>query len=114
VSTEQPGTGKIPRADRLTDNHGQNNRPSNFQVEDCPYIRLRNVTIAYTFSEKILKNKIKSARIYLSGNNLHTWTKYLGYNPEVNNQSQYTQVQGEDYGAYPLIRTYTLGVNIGF
>lgn len=114
VSTEQPGTGKIPRADRLTDNHGQNNRPSNFQVEDCSYIRLRNVTIAYTFSEKILKNKIKSARIYLSGNNLHTWTKYLGYNPEVNNQSQYTQVQGEDYGAYPLIRTYTLGVNIGF
>jgi len=114
ISAEQPGNGKIPRADRLSDNHGQNNRPSDFQVEDASYIRLRNVTFAYTFPTRSLHNKIKSARIYLSGTNLYTWTKYLGYNPEVNNQSQFTQVQGEDYGAYPLIRTYTLGLNIGF
>jgi len=114
ISPEQPGNGTIPRADRLTDTHGNNNRPSSFQVEDASYIRLRNVTVAYTLPPKMLSKRFSSARLYLSGTNLFTSTDYLGYNPEVNNQSTATGVQGEDYGAYPLSRNFSLGLNITF
>lgn len=114
ISESQPGNGEIPRADRLTGNHGNNNRPSSFQVEDASYIRLRNVTVAYTFPGGKLGNQISSLRVYVSGTNLWTSTDYLGYNPEVNNQSQLVNVQGEDYGAYPLSKVMTIGVNASF
>lgn len=114
VSAEQPGNGKIPRADRLSDNHGQNNRPSDFQVEDASFLRLRNITFGYDLTGKVLKGKVQRARVFVTGTNLYTWTKYIGFNPEVSNQMQLAQVQGEDYGAYPLIRSYSVGINVGF
>ena len=47
--------------------------------------------------------------------NLFTSTNYLGFNPEVNNQSAATpNVQGEDYGAYPLSKVFTFGINAKF
>lgn len=114
ISAEQPGNGRIPRADRSTDSHGNNNRPSSYQVEDASYIRLRNVTLAYSFPKTCLGKRIGSARAYASGTNLFTSTKYIGYNPEVNNQTTLSGVQGEDYGAYPLAKTITIGVNLTF
>ncbi|WP_247235595.1 TonB-dependent receptor [Telluribacter sp. SYSU D00476] len=114
MSPENPGNGTIPRADRLTDLHGGNNRPSSYQVEDGSYFRLRSVSIGYTFPKKLLGTKLQSLRAYASGTNLFTSTKYLGYNPEVNNQSGITGVQGEDYGAYPLSRNFTIGLNVSF
>ncbi len=113
-SPEQPGDGKTPRADRLGDLHGFNNRPSSYQVEDASYLRLRNVTFAYTIPEKIAGKYFSSIRIYTSGTNLFTKTDYVGYNPEVNNQSTVSGVQGEDYGAYPLSRNFTFGINASF
>jgi len=112
ISPSQPGNGEIPRADRRTGAHGNNNRPSSFQVEDASYIRLRNLTLAYTFPTKVLGSVLKGLRIYASGTNLFTITNYIGYNPEVNNQSGLINVQGEDYGAYPLSRIFTFGVNV--
>jgi len=114
VSPSQPGDGKTPRADRLGDLHGFNNRPSSYQVEDASYLRLRNVTIGYTLSDKLVGKVFSSLRIYASGTNLFTKTKYIGYNPEVNNQSTATGVQGEDYGAYPLSKNFTFGINASF
>jgi len=114
ISPTEPGNGKVPRADRLGDLHGFNNRPSSYQVEDASYIRLRNVTFAYTFSEKFLGKMFPAVRLYVSGTNLFTKTDYVGYNPEVNNQSTSTGVQGEDYGAYPLSRNFTFGLNATF
>ena len=114
ISATQPGDGKTPRADRLGDLHGFNNRPSNYQVEDASYLRLRNVTVAYTLPPAVISKYISSLRIYASGTNLITKTKYIGFNPEVNNQSTFTGVQGEDYGAYPLTRNFTFGVNVSF
>ncbi|TRX59941.1 TonB-dependent receptor [Fulvivirga sp. M361] len=114
-SPSEPGNGEIPRADRQTGLHGNNNRPSSFQVEDASYIRLRNITIGYNFPTKMLKNTFKNLRVYASGTNLFTSTDYLGYNPEVNNQSAASpNVQGEDYGAYPLNRVFSFGVNATF
>ena len=71
---------------------------------------------------------IQQARVYASVQNLYTWTKYLNYNPEVSNYESATPVLnnaggtfagspltgGVDYGAYPLARTFTLGINLGF
>ena len=114
VSAENPGNGSIPRADRLTDLHGGNTRPSSFQVEDGSYFRLRSLSLGYTFPKAILGNKFQSLRAYASGTNLFTSTKYIGFNPEVNNQAGLTGVQGEDYGAYPLSRNFTFGVSASF
>jgi TonB-linked SusC/RagA family outer membrane protein len=113
ISPENPGNGTIPRADRLTDLHGGNNRPSSYQVEDGSYFRLRSITLGYTFPKAML-GKVQSLRAYVSGTNLFTSTKYIGYNPEVNNQAGLTGVQGEDYGAYPLSRNFTFGLNLTF
>ena len=113
-SAEEPGNGSIPRADRQTGLHGNNNRPSSFQVEDGSFIRLRNITLGYTFPEKtFLKGNIDKLRLYVTGSNLITITNYLGYNPEVSNIAG-SLTPGEDYGAYPLNKTIVFGVNLNF
>lgn len=114
VSPEQPGNGKVPRADKQTTVHNNNTRPSSFQVEDASYIRLRNLTLGYRFSEGQISRGFPALRVYLSGTNLLTFTDYVGYNPEVNNQSTNNNTPGEDYGAYPLTRNFTIGVNVSF
>jgi TonB-linked SusC/RagA family outer membrane protein len=111
-SESNPGNGFIPRANRQTGN--SNNRPSSYQVEDASYFRLRNVTLAYTFPENSLGNIFSGLRVYVSGTNLLTITDYIGYNPEVNNIEDNVNVQGEDYGAYPLSKVFTFGVNASF
>jgi TonB-linked SusC/RagA family outer membrane protein len=113
-SVSEPGNGAIPRADRQTGNHGNNNRPSSFQVEDGSYIRLRNITLGYTLPSKdLFGGSIDKFRIYLTGTNLFTDTDYLGYNPEVSNITG-SLTPGEDYGAFPLNKTISLGLNLNF
>ena len=114
-SASEPGNGSIPRADRQTGNHGNNNRPSSFQVEDGSFIRLRNVTLGYSLpTDKLFGNSINRLRFYITGTNLFTITDYLGYNPEVSNISTNSLTPGEDYGAYPLTKSITMGVNLTF
>ena len=113
-SPENPGNGEVPRADRQTGIHGNNNRPSSYQVEDGSYLRLRNVTLGYELPSSLLDGVLQRARVYVAGKNLLTLTGYRGFNPEVNNQQGSSLTPGEDYGAYPLSRTYTFGVNLAF
>lgn len=113
-SETEPGNGEIPRADRATSSHGNNNRPSSFQVEDGSYLRLKTLTIGYTLPPSVATRFAQSVRVYVSGKNLITWTDYIGFNPEVSLQSQNMLVQGEDYGAYPLARTWTFGISATF
>ncbi|KAA9349588.1 SusC/RagA family TonB-linked outer membrane protein [Larkinella humicola] len=111
-SPTEPGDGNTTRANRVTNaNSGQ---ISSFHVEDGSYVRLRNVTLGYSLNRKWFSDKISTARIYFTAQNLHTWTKYTGYNPEVNARPESPLSQGEDYGTYPLSRTYTLGLNLSF
>lgn len=113
-SASDPGNGNIPRADRESGSHGNNNRPSSFQVEDGSYIRLRNVSIGYTIpTSKFLGSSIRNLRVYVTGTNLFTDTDYLGYNPEVGNTTS-SLTPGEDYGAYPLTTSFTVGMNLKF
>ncbi|MEI6276471.1 MAG: SusC/RagA family TonB-linked outer membrane protein, partial [Prolixibacteraceae bacterium] len=111
ISVSQPGNGVIPRADRNSSLHGNNMRPSSFQVEDGSYFRLRNATLGYDVP---LNKTSQKLRIYVSGNNLFTMTKYLGFNPEVQQQSTTSITPGEDYGAYPISSTYMIGFNFTF
>ncbi len=113
-SPENPGNGEIPRADRQSSLHGNNNRPSSFQVEDGSYFRLRNLTIGYRIPRSFTGKYAQNIRVYVSGKNLFTSTDYIGFNPEVSLQSQNMLVQGEDYGAFPLSTTWILGTNISF
>ncbi|WP_299781574.1 TonB-dependent receptor [uncultured Formosa sp.] len=114
-SEADPGNGNIPRADRLSGNHGNNNRISSFQVEDGSFIRLRNMTLGYTLpSKEVFGESIDRLRFFVTGTNLFTITDYLGYNPEVSNSPTSSLTPGEDYGAYPLTKSFTVGLNLSF
>ncbi len=113
-SPQNPGNGKHPRADRDTGPHGNNNRPSSYQVEDGSYLRIKRVTLGYTLPEDIIGNYVQSVRLYGSVDNLAIFTDYLGWNPEVSLQANSSLTPGEDYGAYPLSRTIQFGIDISF
>ncbi|MCL5246513.1 TonB-dependent receptor [Cellulophaga sp. 20_2_10] len=114
-SEADPGNGSVPRADRLSGNHGNNNRPSSFQVEDGSFVRLRNMTLGYTLPTKeVFGSSIEKLRFFITGTNLFTKTDYLGYNPEVSNRPNSSLTPGEDYGAYPLTKSFTMGLNLSF
>lgn len=111
-SESDPGDGKTPRANARTT--GINNVVSSRWVEDASYLRIQNISLGYKLpTELINKAKIQQARIYVSAQNLYTWTKYLNYNPEVSNYEGPLSA-GIDYGTYPLARTITVGINVGF
>lgn len=95
--------GSIPRPNGAP----TNNEASSRFVEDGSYLRLKNLQIGYTLPQNITqKAGISRCRLYVSGSNLFTATKYTGYDPEVTN--------GVDYGNYPQSRTFTFGVNFNF
>ncbi|GAB3993601.1 TonB-dependent receptor [Spirosoma daeguense] len=111
-SPQDPGDGITPRANSRTT--GSNNVVSTRWVEDGSYFRIRNITLGYnvpnTLTQKI---KVQSVRIYAGVQNPLTVSKYLGYNPEVSGYEG-PLTGGVDYGSYPLARTYTIGLNLGF
>ncbi len=83
-------------------------------VEDGSYIRVKNISLGYNFPASLLsKINMRSARVYVSGQNLFTITGYRGLDPEVAYRSS-SSTLGLDYGSYPQVRSYTVGLNIGF
>lgn len=97
---------------RLTNADPNNNyqNPSEFYIEDGDYFRIKVIQVGYnlplSFIEKAGVNK---ARVYLMAENLFTFTKYTGYDPEIGGGSF-----GIDRGIYPQARSYMLGVSLGF
>ncbi len=86
---------------------------STFHIEDGSYLRLQNLTVGYTLPSKLTKRfHISKLRVYVQGNNLLTWTNYTGYNPEANKHNEDALRPGEDYGAYPVSRTFSFGLNL--
>ena len=81
-------------------------------IEDGSYVRLQEVTLGYRIPAQLgaLAN-LRDARIYLSGRNVHTWTDYQGYAPDVNSQGSSVNVSlGTDFYAYPIPRTIMFGI----
>lgn len=108
------GPGSTNEHPRLTTGATRNNSFSDYYVEDGSFVRLRNVQLGYTFPKKskILKKlKVESLRFYLSGNNLVTLTRYLGFDPDIGGG---TLSAGVDYGFYPQAKTIMGGLNIKF
>jgi TonB-linked SusC/RagA family outer membrane protein len=112
-SEENPGNGKIPRANSQPT--GQNNATSSRWIECGTFLRVNNVTIGYSLPESVCgKFKIQSLRFYLSIQNLLTITPYSGYNPETSYMEDSVTAPGTDYGMYPVYRTSTIGINLTF
>lgn len=80
-------------------------------VENGSYFRLKTATISYTLPNVAV---FKNPRIFVTGTNLFTITKYTGFDPEVSSFNQSLLQQGIDYGAYPGQRNYTIGVSCNF
>lgn len=81
-------------------------------IEDGSYLRLKTASFGYNIPKSILQRiKVSALRIYLSGQNLWTWTKYSGLDPEVSTYNS-ALTGGFDYSAYPRARTIAFGANI--
>lgn len=103
----------IPRASIQEPN--DNDRISDRYVEDGSYIRLKNITLGYTFPSKLIKKfGINNLRLYANIQNLLTITGYDGYDPEIGASTQSTNVYGLDYGRYPSPTVYSFGLNVSF
>jgi hypothetical protein len=103
----------IPKASK--GGNVDNVRNSTRFVEDGSYVRLKAITLSY----KIFDNskKIKGApklSVYATGQNLLTFTKYSGFDPEVNAYGQSAVEAGIDYGTYPQAMTFIIGLNLEF
>ncbi len=93
---------------------GRNYEVSDRFIEDGSFTSIRNAQIGYTLPLSISrKMKMSNFRIYVSATNLKMWTKYTGYTPEIVNGDDSFSV-GIDRGVYPVAKTVTVGVNVGF
>jgi TonB-linked SusC/RagA family outer membrane protein len=83
-------------------------------IEDASYLRLKTVQLGYTLPARVLKRlQVDKVRAWVSAQNLFTWTKYSGFDPEVSIQSS-ALTPGFDYLSYPRAKTYSAGVSIQF
>jgi TonB-linked SusC/RagA family outer membrane protein len=98
---------------------GRSRRASTRFVSDGSFVRLRNISLGYNLPPPLLqKMGLQQLRIYVSGQNLLTFTDYEGYDPEVNYRSSgrtnSNRNLGLDYGSYPNAKSITFGLNVGF
>lgn len=110
-SESDPGSGFYHKVG--TRNLGSNIGPSTRYLYSSSFVRLRNVSLGYTFSSLFGKN-IPNCRIYVIAQNVHTFTKFPGYNPEGNHTGDNATVNGADEGTYPLARNISVGINLSF
>ncbi|MDI9865301.1 TonB-dependent receptor [Flectobacillus sp. DC10W] len=103
-------SGTVPIMDA---NDQISSRPSSYFIEDGSYFRIKNVQLTYNLPRKIgSKLGLDNAQVYLQAQNLATFTKYSGLNPEI--QTGTDNTLGFDGGYMPVSRTFILGVNLGF
>jgi len=109
----QPGDEtSIPRASGRDPNN--NNRISSRFIEDGSYLRIKNVTLSYNFDRQSAERlRVRSARLFLTGQNLLTFTNYSGMDPEVNYAGPANLVLGTDFFTHPQVRTISFGINLG-
>lgn len=118
-----PGDGTVYRASRAG-TQSNSTRLSTFYLQDGSFLRCNNITLGYTLPKTLVdKLGMSNLRLYGSVVNAFTITKYKGYNPEVDynyssGSSNSTQppnlAPGVDYGVYPLVRSYNLGIRATF
>jgi hypothetical protein len=104
--------GKLPR---FTRDNTNNVYISDRYVEDGSYVRIQNISLGYRIPKNILgKAKINNARIYVTVQNLKTFTDYSGYDPEIGAFNNNIKLMNVDMGHYPNPRSYTIGASLEF
>ena len=118
-SEENPGNGKLPAL--VSAARGYDNQASSYWVLDNSYLRIRNVTLSCEVPARYLNRaQISRLKVFLSVQNLYTFTNYWGYDPEANASFVGTrrdyqgsvQASGVDVSTYPSTRIYTFGINL--
>jgi len=94
------------------------NKPSNFFIEDGSYLRLKDVSLSYSFKQETIRRlKLKNITLIATATNLLTFTKYSGFDPEIGSiqgEGSANLSTGIDYGTYPQPVSFTIGIKAGF
>jgi TonB-dependent starch-binding outer membrane protein SusC len=111
--------GDVAKLPRLNSGDATSQQISSYFLEDGSYLRLKNVQLTYSIPANIMKKaKMGSAQIYVQGQNILTLTKYTGLDPDINLRTSGNDNQdihmGIDEGAYPVAKSYLVGVRLGF
>lgn len=114
LSRAWSGEGSTDRYHKISARQEGNLLVSDYFLEDGSYARIKNVQLGYDFCNRVIKkNKIISqCRLYLSAQNLFTFTNYSGLDPEIGSSN--ATVNGIDSGFYPQARVWTVGLNLKF
>lgn len=116
-SWKQPGDdAKLPR---LNSGDATSQQISTYFIEDGSYLRLKNIQLTYTLPNSITKKAgLSNVQVYLQGQNMFTFTKYSGLDPDINLRTSGNDNQdihmGIDEGAYPVAKSYLVGLRLGF
>lgn len=114
VVVSNPNT-KVPRA--IANDPNDNDRISDRYIEDGSYLRVKNIALGYTLPDDLVQRwRLSNVKVYVNIQNLHTFTKYTGYDPEIgaSTASSNGNVFGLDNGRYPSPQVYSLGLNLSF
>jgi len=121
VGDEELSNVYIVNADRAkvqrvtTSSANDNNRISSRFIEDASYLRIKNISLGYTFPRKWLRHlQIDNIRLYVNIQNLCTISGYKGYDPEIGALNYNVLLRGVDDARYPSQRIYTFGLNFNF
>lgn len=109
------GEGTSNRYPRLTNgSHTNNQYVSDIYIEDADFFKIQNVTLGYSFKSLFPKMPLGQARLYVSAQNLYTFTGYSGMDPEIGYGDEQGWVSGIDLGFYPSPRNFIIGLNVNF
>ena len=114
-SPEEPGDGWHFRPTRVPS--GWQRDVSSAWVEDASYIRIRSISLSYDVDPKLANRLyLSNLRFYVTGQNLYTWTKYTGFDPETTSEvgEQNARARGGDYAGVPSPRSIIFGLNVSF
>jgi TonB-dependent starch-binding outer membrane protein SusC len=104
---------RYPRA--VFQDPNNNRRVSDRFVEDASYLRLKNLSLGYNIPSNVMsKIGMTKGRIYVSGQNLLTFTNYSGFDPEISTFGETNTAPGTDFLTFPQARTMIVGLNLGF
>ncbi len=100
--------GDITEVPKRIDGASWSNKNSTRHLEDGSYLKFKNITLSYNLPKNWLQTiKVSGLRIYLSGENLYTWTKFSGWDPE-------SSLDGTSWFKYPNAKTYSIGIDLTF
>ena len=110
------GEGTSNKFPRLSSASSSNwNRVSDIYIEDGDYLKIKNITVGFDFKKAFKKLPVQQLRLYLTAQNLFTFTGYSGMDPEIGyGGDDYGWASGIDLGYYPSARTYMIGLNVKF